>query len=575
MVSGASAALTKISFRRDVRLFFGALVGFLAFLIIFQLLLLQSFLSQARQATWDNWSNIVRMVIDDVERSNVFTDPGSAEARLSILKERYGIAGVTVRRGGREVTLGVPANTDNVESFVRTIQGTTLIFVFDSSQLKMLTMTFRATAAISVLATAIGGLLLGFYLPRITRPIENMLDAASQIEQREPHGDEQQYLIDTFRKSIATMKAQEIELQRMHDAQKSRADDLERVTAALTRSLASGFLAVDPSGRIVEMNSAARDILHHRGEANGIVVEEAFGDMAFTTAIRTAVNQHVGLTRVELQVRSGGSEQTIGLTTVPLIGEQQQFLGVLALFTDLTHIRGLESRVREMQTLADVGEISAGIAHEFRNSLGTILGYLRLARREELPDRSRNSIEKAEKEAGELSSAVDSLLAFARPMRLAKSEVDLLDLVCAAAGKIVRREEVSVECEGEHVVIHGDAALLSRALENLIRNAVESIDEKGAGHVRVRVAAQPRPLVTITDDGVGIDPADIPRLLLPFQSQKAAGYGLGLPLSRKIALLHGATLTLTARPGEGATVTLEFLASDAGVVLPFVTTETA
>jgi signal transduction histidine kinase len=570
MVSGATPALTKISFRRDVRLFFGALVGFLAFLIIFELLLLQNFLGRTRQATWDNWTNIVRMTVDEITHTNVLTDQGSTEARLAILKDRYGIAGVTIEHNGQETVIGIPATSDNVERFVRTVQGQTLIFTFDSSELRSLDVTFWSTTAISLLATAIGTMLLGFYLPKITQPIENMLDAASQIETREPYRDEQEYLIDTFRKSIATMKAQEAELQRMHDAQKSRADDLERVTAALTRSLASGFLAVDPQGRVVEMNSAAREILRHTGEANGIIVEDAFGDTAFTHAIRDAVTQHVGLTRLELELAGGGNGQTIGLTTVPLIGEQQQFLGVLALFTDLTHIRGLEERVRQMQTLADLGEISAGIAHEFRNSLGAILGYLRLAKREELPEKPRNSVEKAEKEAGELSSAVDSLLAFARPMHLAKTEVDLYDLVCAIAEKIAHPEAVSVECEGAPVEIQADAALLSRAFENLIRNAVESVIEKGGGHVRVHVAAQPRPVVTITDDGVGIDPADVPRLLLPFQSQKAAGYGLGLPLSRKIALLHGATLTLDGRTGAGATATVEFLAAGAERVVQFV-----
>jgi signal transduction histidine kinase len=573
MVSGASPALTKISFRRDVRLFFGALVGFLAFLIIFQLLLLQNFLSHTREATWDSWSSTVRMTIDDMIRSGVLADPASAPARLSLLQARYGIAGVTVMHAGREVTVGVPPTADNIESFVRTVQGSTVIFVFDASQLKTLTVTFWATTAISLLATAIGALLLGFYLPSITRPIEDMLDAASQIEKREPHRDEQEYIIETFRKSIATMKMQELELQRMHDAQKSRADDLERVTAALTRSLASGFLAVDPSGRVVEMNSAAREILRHTGEANGIVVEQAFGNTAFTEAIRDAVGQRVGLTRVEVQLGNGGAAQTIGLTTVPLIGEQQQFLGVLALFTDLTHIRGLESRVREMQTLADLGEISAGIAHEFRNSLAAILGYLRLAKREDLPEKPRGSVERAEKEAGELSSAVDSLLAFARPMHLARSEVDLFDLVCDVSRKINKPESVEVDCTGDHVVVEADAALLSRAFENLIRNAVESVSERGAGHVRVNVIAQPRPTVTVEDDGMGIDPADVPRLLLPFQSQKAAGYGLGLPLSRKIALLHGATLTLTGEPGRGAVATIEFLAPEPTPLVQYVTTE--
>lgn len=569
MVSGASPALTKISFRRDVRLFFGALVGFLAFLIIFLLLLLQNFLGQVREATAENWSNIVRMTTEDIMRSNILADPTSATGNLSILQSRYGLAGITVMSKGRETRVGVPSTADNVESFVRTVQGSTVIYVFDTAELRTITVTFWASTAISLLATAIGTLLLGLYLPRITRPIEDMLDAASEVEQRAPDRDEQQYLIATFRKSIATMKAQELELKHMHDVQKSRADDLERVTAALTRSLASGFLAVDPQGRVVEMNSAAREILRHGAEANGVVIEQAFGGTEFTKAIREAVDEHVGLTRVELSI----GEQTIGLTTVPLIGEQQQFLGVLALFTDLTHIRDLETRVREMQTLADLGEISAGIAHEFRNSLAAILGYLRLARRDELPERSRGSLDRAEKEAGQLSSAVDSLLAFARPMHLAKTEVDLYELVCEVADKIHPPENVDVECSGDHVAIDADAALLSRALENLIRNAVESVAEKGAGHVRVKVVAHPRPIVTVEDDGVGVDPADVPRLLLPFQSQKAAGYGLGLPLSRKIALLHGATLNLTGKPGAGATATIEFVASEPARVVQFVTTQ--
>lgn len=569
MVSGASAALTKISFRRDVRLFFGALVGFLAFLIVFLLLLLQNFLGQTREATSENWNNVARMTTEDIMHLNLLAEPSTATGTLALLQQRYGLAGITVMSHGREITVGVPPNADNVERLVRTVQGSTVIYVFDAAPLRTITVTFWATTAISLLATAVGALLLGLYLPRITRPIEDMLDAASQIEQRAPDRDEQEYLIDTFRKSIATMRAQELELQRMHDAQKSRADDLERVTAALTRSLASGFLAVDPGGHVVEMNSAAREILHRTADANGIVIEDAFGDSEFTRALREAVDQHVGLTRVEL--KSG--EQTIGLTTVPLIGEQQQFLGVLALFTDLTHIRDLEERVRAMQTLADLGEISAGIAHEFRNSLAAILGYLRLAKRDEMPERARGSVERAEKEAGQLSSAVDSLLAFARPMHLAKTEVDLYELACGVIEKINKPAGVDVECSGDHVLIDADGALLSRAFENVIRNAVESVAEKGAGRVRVRISANPRPIVVVEDDGVGVDPAEVPRLLLPFQSQKAAGYGLGLPLSRKIALLHGATFTLTGTPGSGATATIDFLASPAARVVQFVTTE--
>ena len=567
MVSRATPALTRIGFRRDVRLFFGSLVGFLGVLIIVLLLLLQNFLEHAEAATRQNWSNVVQMTIDDIERFNLLSDPGSLEARLSILQSRYGIAGITVTRGGRSISVGLPQK-ENVERIVRSFQGATIVFVFDTSELTAITRTFWATAAISLLGTAAAAMLVIFYLPRITQPIESMLDAASQLEQRDPAHDEQQYLIDTFHKSIVTLRAQEAELQRMHDLQKERADDLARVTAALTRSLTSGFMAIDPEGRVVEINAAGREILRPTADVAGVPLEDAFGRTPFSEAVRSAVDQRVGLTRLEIQL----GKQTIGLTTVPLVGEQQQFLGVLALFTDLTHIRDLETRVRELQTLADLGEISAGIAHEFRNSLAAILGYLRLVRMESLADKPRTSVERAEKEASQLSAAVDSLLSFARPMRLNRTTLDLFELVCEVAAKIEKPDSVKIDCDGAPVTIAGDSALLSRALENLIRNAVDSVVEKGGGRIRITVAASPRPSVRIEDDGVGLDPADVTRLMLPFQSGKAKGYGLGLPLARKIALLHGASFALTGSVGEGAVASIEFFAVEPAPALQFVTT---
>ena len=563
-----TARAPRIGFRRDVRIFFGSLVGFLSALILILLLLLQGFLEHARDAAAQNRANVVRMIVDDVEGSNLLADSGSLQARLTILAARYDIAGVTVTRGAQVIKVGVPPSQPGVESIVRSSQGASFTFVFDAVPLKTMTTTFIASAVICVLAIVISTVLLFFYLPRITAPIEHMLDTAKELETRDPGHDEQQYLIDTFRKSIATLREQEVELQRMHDVQKGRADDLERVTSALTRSLSSGFLAIDPQGRVVEINAAGREILPLRDNVAGEPIADAFGDNAFADALRSAVEQGVGLRRVEIPLGA----QTIGLTTVPLLSESLQLLGVLALFTDLTPIRNLETRVRELQTLADLGEISTGIAHEFRNSLATILGYLRLVRQEALPEKALAAVERAEREATELSAAVTSLLAFASPMRLSMSKVDLHALVCDLAEKLGAPDSVRIECDGKSVVVDADAALLSRAFENLLRNAVDAVVAKGGGAVRVTIDDDPRPLVRIEDEGIGIDPADVPRLLLPFQSQKANGYGLGLPLSRKIALLHNATLALTGEPGRGATATVTF-AAETPSALQFVTTE--
>jgi signal transduction histidine kinase len=555
----------KLSFSRDVRLFFGALVGFLTFLIVLLLLLMQSFLGHLREATTRSWDNIATLTVEVINETNLLSDPSSLGARLTILQTRYGIAGITVTKPGTApAVIGLSADEEGVEHISRDVHGGTVTLVFDASRLRSIERTFTATAIICLVACALSVLLVALYLPKITRPVEEMLSAASQLEERAPDHDEQEYLTETFRNSIATLKRQEEELRQMHDAQKNRADDLERVTAALTRSLTSGFVAVDPEANVVEVNAAGRQIIQPVAGPSGLPIETAFGENAFSAAIRQAVEGRLAMSRVELQLDTnhGAVPRMIGLTTAPLMSDDQKFVGLLALFTDLTPVRLLEGRVRDLQTLADLGEISAGIAHEFRNSLATMLGYLRLARRESLAERPLAQIEKAEKEGSMLAAAVDGLLAFARPMRLVTAPVSLAEVIQPIAEELTSSSGIAIDYDGGDAAIEGDMALLRRAFENLLRNAVESVQEKGSGTVSVRITHEPHPRVEIHDTGMGVDPAEVPRLLLPFQSQKASGYGLGLPLARKIIMLHGGTLTLRGAPGTGAVVVADFLMAE-------------
>ena len=245
---------------------------------------------------------------------------------------------------------------------------------------------------------------------------------------------------------------------------------------------------------------------------------------------------------------------------MPLRNEAGAFLGLLALFTDLTPIRSLEARVQEMTTLAQLGEISAGIAHEFRSSMNTILGYMKLARRADSAPVVDSRLQSAENEAVLLLQAIERLLAFARPVQLNAEPVDLRKLIeeqIAAIQDI--GSDVSIELSGPAVEIEGDRVLLSRAIENVMRNAVDAVRQKGErGAVRIELSDDPVPTITITDEGVGFDPAETARLFLPFHSNKPNGFGMGLPLAKKIVLLHGGTLRLHGEPGKGAVATLEF-----------------
>ena len=277
---------TTVGFRRDLRLFLSALVAFLVFLILLLVIMLQSFLQRANESVWNNWQLVADMSVRELSRGSAPGNDAVLPTQLLFLQSRYGVAGAVVEQHhGPTVRVGIAPAAENVESIRRPIPDGTLTLVFDGSALHTMTRTFWATALISIVAAGGAMLLLLLYLPRITSPIETMLQSAAEVGERSPTIDEQHYLVESFRSAVETMKTQERELQRLYTEQKTRADDLERVSATLTRSLSSGFLAVDPEGRIVDVNSVAREILRP-GVADAALANSATSTAAWMTAWR-------------------------------------------------------------------------------------------------------------------------------------------------------------------------------------------------------------------------------------------------------------------------------------------------
>jgi signal transduction histidine kinase len=549
----AVAPLTKLSFRRDVRIFLTALVGFLAILNVVLLLVLQQFSQLAQRHVLEHWNAVADI---GVERLDGAQDVSELHERSEFLITRYGVQGI-------EVAASTPVVTGSADPYARKLTRVSRFgvvkFAFDTAELELIETRFSRTASLCIAAAASGMVLLFLFIPRITRPIEEMLGDARQLGTREAGQGETAYLVETFRDTIGKLQAQEAELRQLHESEKLRADELQLVTATLTRSLASGFIALDPTGQVLEMNSAAREALGVAPEADvHVPVAELLPGSSLVSVLLPAIEAEQTITRVEVEHVAAGVTLTIGLTAVPLIGERSRFLGMLALFTDLTPFKRLESRVRAMQTLAELGEIAAGIAHEFRNSLATILGYLRLAQRSEVLADAQKRLASAEEEAVRLNEAVRGLLTFAKPMKLDLGRVELRPLVAELVEHLaLQAPAAQFAIEGD-AVVQGDRALLASALENMLRNAVDAVAERGAeGRIAVRLNGDPAS-VTVTDNGIGLEASDAQRYLLPFVSDKPNGFGLGLSLARKIAILHGGDLSLTGRPGAGAAVTMMF-----------------
>jgi signal transduction histidine kinase len=220
--------------------------------------------------------------------------------------------------------------------------------------------------------------------------------------------------------------------------------------------------------------------------------------------------------------------------------------------------RRMEAAMREQDALARAGELTAGIAHEVRNGLGTILGYARMLERASLPEDPAAAARAIREECETLETVVRRFTDFVRLERLQIGETDLSRLLTRFVAREARaREEVRTRLSGldAPLLVRADEELLERALENVVRNAVEAA-AAGGRHVHVSGRREGDGVeVLVEDDGPGLAP-DHPGEIRPFYTTRPGGLGLGLPLARKIVLLHGGSVGLEGREPSGTRVRL-------------------
>jgi len=270
----------------------------------------------------------------------------------------------------------------------------------------------------------------------------------------------------------------------------------------------------------------------------------------------------------------------VGVTVSPLFDERGQQNGAICLFTDLTAVQDLEEQLRLKDSLATVGELTAGIAHEFRNGLATIHGYSKLFDLPALSEPHRKYVEGIRAEAESLSQVVTNFLNFARPAQLVLSRVELA-AICERAAEEVRADAIalggSVHVNGQFGVLDGDEGLLGTAFSNLLRNALEAcVNAPVVPHIRITSdidAAQKVSRIAVNDNGPGIPLAWRERVFRPFFTSKRNGTGLGLALVQKIIVFHNGRIVAGTSPEGGASlqITLPLARDETSKMLPNVT----
>jgi len=375
----------------------------------------------------------------------------------------------------------------------------------------------------------------------------------------------------TVQAVIARLKEQEKELERLRKAEHSRAQTSENISAAVLSNLASGVLLFGPALLVRQANEAARGILGY-ASPTGLHAREVFQGASrlrsdpsdsrpspanLSEAVEFCLRSGASLRRLESDYTTPtGEKRVLGITLSPVRGAAGEALGAACLVSDLTEISSMTQQMRLRENLASLGEMSAGIAHEFKNSLATISGYAQMLTAENDPQTTQQFAGKIVSETASLTRIVTDFLNFARPKGLEAETVELRSLIEDCGRECGVRLKLNGFDGGLSLL--GDATALRQAFSNLLRNSAEAGRDGATVTVEVQAASDPQATrLVFKDDGTGIPRENLARIFVPFFTTKAAGTGLGLALVHRIVSEHGGTVSVTS-DATGSTFTLSF-----------------
>ena len=309
--------------------------------------------------------------------------------------------------------------------------------------------------------------------------------------------------------------------------------ELRTVHERLLDALPLGLVWVDQRHRLAAMNRKGQDLL---GVTSGVVGLEAAFVLEPFPWLREVLEREPGPAHLLGAMGRRWRVQRI---------EAPDRIGALVQFEDVTELE-LEDRRRQLrERFAELGEMTAGVAHQLKNGLAVLKGQGQLLKRAGHGDAAEMLLEETE----DLERLVQRFLQWAKPLEPISEDLRLEDVATQAVTELKRRptsQGRTLICEGRGGTT-GDPVLLHQALVNLLENACQATPL--GGRVLVRISEKH---MEVLDEGPGLSDDTAIRMLRPFESGRPDGTGLGLPLALKWLNAQGADLRLSRRP-EGGT----------------------
>ncbi|EPZ44140.1 PAS domain S-box protein [Alicyclobacillus acidoterrestris] len=338
-------------------------------------------------------------------------------------------------------------------------------------------------------------------------------------------------------------------------------------TKSILESVAEGICGVDLQGRVIFVNPAAERMsgyaaanLHGRDfyETLGCSGNSHIRERGHRNPVQEAM--HSGQTRhiVDVQFwRKDGTPFPVEYVVSPIY-EEDQVTGAVLVFRDITLRRQSEEMLLRSEKLSVVGQLAAGIAHEIRNPLTTLKGFLQLVAKQ--PESGPKYADIMSTEIERISRITNELLAVARPQfsefqstpveQIVTRVYDLFHSEALMQGIVM---EMHLQDEGAMVLCEADR--IHQVLVNLIKNAMDAVTGGGRVYLSTWVDAD-KVYIRVRDTGIGMDATTLEHVGEPFYTTKSGGTGLGVMVCQRIVQSHGGCIEWDSKVGEGTTVTM-------------------
>ncbi len=351
----------------------------------------------------------------------------------------------------------------------------------------------------------------------------------------------------------------------------------EQWLATTLRSIGDGIIATDTNGRITFMNPVAETLTGwHKEETLGKPLEEVFHIVNEETRKRCEnpfkkileTGGVVGLANNTVLIARDGTERLLADSGAPICDDNNNILGTVLIFSDVTEKRKMEENLLRLETekMESLSILAGGIAHDFNNILTAILGNISLAKLHLTPeDEASGILTEAEKASLRARNLTRQLLMFSKNGVPIKKPASISELLRDTAEFALRGSTITCRfCIPEDLQpVEIDAGQISQVINNLILNAEQAMPEGGAIKVsaqNVTVEKDELPLeygdyvqISIEDEGIGIAEEHLQRIFEPYFTTKQKGSGLGLATSHSIICKHGGHIDVESTLGKGTT----------------------